>query len=190
MSPETTVRPFRSMEEATVEQARQYMADGAAHLQESLVPTLVHLLTLGQGAYFGAGVDRYTHSLQTATRAYRSNARLDMVVGALLHDVADNFAPMSHGAVAAAMISKYVDEETAWVVEHHTVFQGHHFWDKIDLDKDARDRWAGHPYFDATAAFCAEWDQVSFDERYDTLPVDFFIPALQEVLARPVKSFS
>lgn len=190
MNPQTAVQPFRSMEEATVEQTHQYMAEGTEHLNGSLVPTLVNLLELGRGAFFGAAVDRYTHSLQTATRAYRANARLDMVVGALLHDVADNFAPMSHGAVAAAMLSKYVDPETAWVVEHHTIFQGYHFWDKIGLDKDARDKWSGHQYFDSTAAFCAEWDQVSFDERYDTLPVDFFVPALKEVFSRPITSFA
>jgi predicted HD phosphohydrolase len=190
MTAETSVQPFRSMGEATSEQVHRYITEGAEHLSEAHIPTVLHLFDLGKGAHFGAAVDRYTHSLQTATRAYRSNARLDMVVGALLHDVADNFAPMSHGAVAASMISKYVDEETAWVVEHHTVFQGYHFWDKLGLDKDARDQWAGNPYFDAAAAFCAEWDEVSFDERYDTLPIEFFVPALQELFARPVNGFA
>lgn len=109
-----------------------------------------------------------------------------MVVGALLHDVADSFAVMNHAAVAAALLRKYVDAETAWVIEHHTVFQGYHFWDKLGEDPNTRDRWAGHEYFDATAVFCAEWDQCSFDPDYGTLPIEFFVPAMKEVFSRPV----
>jgi predicted HD phosphohydrolase len=184
------VEPFRSMEDATPSQLKRYISDGSAYFKEHTVTTLLRLLELGKGADFGAGVDRYVHSLQTATRAYRANARIDMVVGALLHDVADSFAVMNHAAVAAAILSKYVDEETTWVIEHHTVFQGYHFWDKIGLDKDARNRWAAHPYFDATAVFCAEWDSVSFDETYNNLPVEFFIPALEEVFSRPANGMS
>ncbi len=39
-------------------------------------------------------------------------------------------------------------------------------------------------YFDDCAEFCAEWDQNSFDPAYDTLPLEFFRPLVEQVFAR------
>lgn len=181
-------RPFIRLDEAAPQQLSNYITESLADLAPHVVPTLVSLLKLGVGPTNGAGLNRYEHSLQTATRAYRENARLDMIVAALLHDVGDAFAATNHAEVAAALLRKFVDEETAWVVAHHTLFQGYHFWDKMGLDSNAREQYAGHPYFDATAHFCAEWDQVAFDPKYDSYPIEFFIPAMDELFARPVQA--
>jgi predicted HD phosphohydrolase len=127
--------------------------------------------------------------LQTATRAHRDGARIDMVIGALLHDVGDALAPANHSELAATIIAPYVDAETTWVVRHHGVFQGYHYWHKIGFDRNARDRYRDSPYFDAAAHFCGEWDQQAFDPDYDTLPIEFFEPLLREVFARPASGF-
>jgi predicted HD phosphohydrolase len=74
-------------------------------------------------------------------------------------------------------------------VRHHGVFQGYHYWDKLGLDKNSRDRYRDSPYFDAAAHFCAAWDQVSFDPDYDTLPLEAFEPMVREVFARPATGF-
>ena len=47
-----------------------------------------HLQIL-EGDYGGFPVDRYTHSLQTATRALRDGRDEEYVVCALLHDIGD-----------------------------------------------------------------------------------------------------
>jgi predicted HD phosphohydrolase len=112
-----------------------------------------------------------------------------MVVAALLHDVGDVIAPANHSELAAAILEPYLDPESTWVVRHHGVFQGYHYWDKLGLDKNTRDRYRDSPYFDAAANFCAAWDQVSFDPDYDTLPLEAFEPMVREVFARPATGF-
>ena len=44
----------------------------------------------------GYQVSRLEHSLQSATRAYRSGESEEMVVATLLHDIGDELAPMNH----------------------------------------------------------------------------------------------
>jgi predicted HD phosphohydrolase len=112
-----------------------------------------------------------------------------MVVAALFHDVGDALAPANHSELAAAILSPYVDEETAWVVRHHGVFQGYHYWHKIGFDRDARERYRDSPYFDAAAHFCGAWDQEAFDPDYDTLPLEVFEPIVHEVFSRPASGF-
>ena len=51
-------------------------------------------------------------------------------------------------------------------------------------DRDGRDRFAGHRWYDLCSEFCARWDQASFDPDYDTLALVFFEPMIREVFAR------
>ena len=92
---------------------------------------MVGLLDTLRGPTLGYAVDRYEHSLQTASRAVREGARVDMVVAALLHDVGDTVAPANHSELAGAIVAPYLDAEATWVVRHHGVFQGYHYWDKL-----------------------------------------------------------
>jgi predicted HD phosphohydrolase len=180
---------FTSMEDATPEQLAVVVAEARRHLERPLVQTMVGLLETLRGPTLGYAVDRYEHSLQTATRALREGARVDMVVAALLHDVGDTLAPANHSELAGAIVAPYLDAEATWVVRHHGVFQGYHYWDKLGLDRNARERYRGNPGFDAAVHFCAAWDQVSFDPEYDTLPLDTFVPLLNDVFSRPASGF-
>src|SRR5690242_13253680 len=180
---------FTTMEDATPEQLAVVVAEARRHLQEPLAQTMVGLLDTLRGPTLGYAVDRYEHSLQTATRALREGARVDMVIAALLHDVGDTLAPANHSELAGAIVAPYLDAEATWVVRHHGVFQGYHYWDKLGPDRNARERYRGHPSFDAAAHFRAAWDQVSFDPDYDTMPLDTFVPMLTEVFSRPASGF-
>ena len=161
--------------------------DGAftAHAKAGLVDNLVSMLELLKGPKLGYQVDRYTHSLQSASRALRAEESVDLVVGALLHDVADSFAPENHSQAAAALLEPYVDERTHWIIEHHGVFQGYYYFHHLGGDRDARDAYADSPHAEACAAFCADYDQNCFDPDYPTLPLADFRPMLDEVFARP-----
>ncbi|NEP52237.1 MAG: HD domain-containing protein [Moorea sp. SIO1G6] len=137
-----------------------------------------------RGGRMGAQVDRLEHSLQTATRALRSGADEEMVVCALLHDIGDNLAPYNHGQVAAAILRPYVSPENAWMIENHEIFQGYYFRDFMGLDRNERDKFKGHPAFEQTIIFCDDWDQLSFDPNYDTMPLSYFRPILESIFSR------
>ena len=180
---------FIRMSDGTTEEFEHIVRAANEHLYAHLVDNILGMLTSLAGPTLGYRVDRLEHSLQTATRAHRDGARIDMVVAALLHDMGDAIAPANHSELAASIIAPYVDAEATWVVRHHGVFQGYHYWDKLGLDKNARDKYRDSPYFDAAAHFCAAWDQVAFDPTYDTLPLSFFEPMVREVFARPATGF-
>lgn len=144
---------------------------------------LTQLKTLA-GGDSGYQIDCYQHSLQTATRAFRDGAEEEMVVAALLHDIGDTLAPDNHSQLAAALLRPYVSDRTHWVVQHHGIFQGYYYFHHIGQDRNERERFRGHPYFQDCIDFCQRWDQAAFDPAYDTMPVQAFEPALRRVLAR------
>lgn len=144
---------------------------------------LSHLLHL-RGDRHGYPVDRYTHSLQTATRALRADADEETVVCALLHDIGDDLAPANHAEIAAAILEPYIDPLNAWMIRHHELFQGYHYRHFYGLDPQARERYRDHPGYARTVRFCDDWDQRSFDPQYDTLPLEHFRPMVERLFAR------
>jgi predicted HD phosphohydrolase len=156
-----------------------------SHAKGELVDNLVGLMALMKGPKLGYQIDRYQHSLQSATRALRADEDIDLVVGALLHDIGDPIAPENHSAMAASLLQPYVDDETHWVIRHHGLFQGYYYFHHLGGDRNARDLFADHPHFEACVAFCEKYDQNCFDPDYDTLPIDDFVPLMQEVFDRP-----
>lgn len=155
------------------------------HTKGQLVDNLIGLLGLLRGPKLGYQIDRYQHSLQSATRALRNDESVDWVVGALLHDIGDGFAPENHSEAAAALLAPYVDDEVHWVIKHHGIFQGYYYFHHLGGDRDARDRYADSPHYEACRRFCADYDQNCFDPDYDNLPIETFRPMLEEVFARP-----
>lgn len=184
-----TVVNFTSMDDATPEEIRLIADEAARHRKENLVPNLIRQLEAMKGHTYGYRVDRYTHSLQSATRALREGARTDMIVAALLHDIGDDLSPDNHSEVAAAILRPFLDEEAVWVVKHHGVFQTYHYGEAMGIPTDSRERYRDSPYFDSCAHFCAAWDAVSFDPDYDTLPLSVFVPMLEEVFSREPHSW-
>jgi predicted HD phosphohydrolase len=136
----------------------------------------------------GYAVSRLTHSLQTATRAERDGRDDEYVVCALLHDIGDTLASANHSELAATILQPFVSEENHWIVQHHGVFQGYYFFHHLGLDRNAREAYRGHPLFGECAAFCARYDQNSFDPEYDTLPLAHFEPIVRKVFAAPKQS--
>ena|SRR5690625_1572214 len=145
---------------------------------------LQHLLRL-KGDKHGYAIDRYTHCLQTATRALRDGADEETIVCALLHDIGDDLAPDNHADIAAGILEPFVDPLNVWMVRHHELFQGYHYRHFYGLDREARDRYKNHPAYERTVRFCDQWDQRSFDPDYDTLPLEHFRPLVERVLSRP-----
>ncbi len=148
---------------------------------------LDHLRIL-DGDYGGFPVDRLTHCLQTATRAHRDGRSEDYVVMALVHDIGDTLGAYNHPDIAAAIIKPFVSEELRWITEHHGIFQGVNFFHHIGLDRDMREKFRGHPHFEATAEFIEKYDCPAFDADYDTAPLSFFEPMVMKLFAYPMNS--
>ena len=131
----------------------------------------------------GYQVSRYEHSLQSATRAHRDGRSEEYVVAALLHDIGDELAPYTHGEMVAAILQPYVAADICWIVKHHGAFQMYYYAHYVGGDRDARDRYRGHPSFDACQEFCEVYDQNCFDPDFESLPVSFFEPMVRRVFA-------
>lgn len=154
----------------------------------SLSKRLIEHMKLLKGDTGGFAVDRLTHCLQTATRAHKDGRDVEYVVCALLHDIGDTLGPSNHADIAATILEPYVSEENHWIVKHHGIFQGYYFFHFLGLDKNMRDKYKDHKYFNKCAEFCAKYDQNSFDPDYDSYDLDFFVPMVEEVFKAPKKS--
>ena len=133
----------------------------------------------------GYPVTRYQHCLQSATRALRDGADIEYVVAALIHDIGDDLSPYNHSDVAAAILKPYVRAEVTWVVQQHGLFQSYYFAHHFDKNRNGRDRFKDHPWYDACVRFCERWDQAAFDPDYPSEPLSTFEPIVREVFLRP-----
>ena len=144
---------------------------------------LLHLKQL-RNSFGGYKIDRLEHSLQVATRAHRDAADEEMVVAALLHDVGDLLAPHNHSEVAAAILKPYVSSRTYWVIKHHGQFQSYYYAHHLGGDRNTRESYRGHPYFQDAVDFCHRWDQPSFDPDFDSMTLEIFEPMIRRVFGR------
>ncbi len=133
----------------------------------------------------GYPVSRLQHSLQTATRALKDGADDELIVAALIHDVGDELAPYNHAEIAAGIIRPYVRAEVTWIVEQHGLFQTYYYAHHSGRDRNARDKFRGHPWYQACKDFCANWDQCSFDPGYPAEPLAAFESRVRGIFSRP-----
>jgi len=174
---------FRRMQDGTREDyllldqsERAYAAGLGARVLEGL-RKLDHSLA-------GYPVSRLRHCLQAATRAMKDGADEEMIVAALIHDIGDELAPYNHAEVAAAILRPYVRPEVTWIVAQHGLFQNYYYVHHFGGDRNARERWRDHPWYEACVHFCAAWDQCSFDPDYPTEDLATFEPLLRRIFAR------
>ena len=132
----------------------------------------------------GYKITRLEHSLQAATRAYRNNESEEMVVATLLHDIGDELAPMNHSQYAASIIRPYVSEKTYWIINHHGLFQTFYSAHHLGGDRNARDKFKDHKYYQATVDFCEKYDQSSFDPDYKSMTLKDFEPMVKRIFSR------
>jgi predicted HD phosphohydrolase len=175
---------FIRMEDGTFEEY-QYLDRIYQKLNHGLADNLIANLKLLKGDKMGYQIDRYEHSLQSATRAMRDGQDEELIVCALLHDVGDLIAPENHSQLAAAILRPYVSDQNHWIIEHHGIFQGYYYFHHMGMDRYERERYRGHPAFQACADFCHKYDQNSFDPTYDTAPIEHFEPMVQRLFAKP-----
>ena len=178
---------FRAMTEGTKEDWTT-IATHAMEFNKELPARVIAHLRLLDGDFGGFPVDRLAHSVQTASRAHRDGRDEEYVVCALLHDIGDTLGSHNHPDVAAAILKPFVSEQNHWMVANHGMFQGYYFFHHLGLDRNMRDQFKDHPWYEYTAQFCHLYDQAAFDPDYESEPLEFFIPMVERVFAFPVRS--
>ena len=178
---------FSEMKNGTAEDYAIIGEHGSKFASELPIRILAHLDLL-RGDTGGFAVDRFTHSIQTATRAHRDGKDEEYVVCALLHDIGDTIASANHADLAATMLEPFVSEKNYWIVKHHGIFQGYYFFEHLGLDKNMRDQFKGHEFWNDCAEFCSKYDQNSFDPEYENMDIREFIPMVHNVFAKPRNS--
>lgn len=165
-----------------------YMTYVEAHLDEDLkqVPDrMLSILRSMRGLMQGFQIDQLEHCLQTATRAERAGADVDMIVASLCHDMGKTISNANHPAIAAEIIRPWVSPDAYWVVKVHQDFQGLHYYERMGLDPMMRIKHRDHPAYELAAVFADEWDQTAFDPEYESYPLEHFEPMVREVFGRP-----
>jgi len=183
----TAKAQFTHMKDGSAEDWKIIGAEAKNSFNELPERIIKHLMLL-EGDDGGYAVDRLTHSLQTATLAHKDGKDEEYVICALLHDIGDTLGPSNHADVAATILEPFISEENHWMVKHHAIFQGYYFFEYLGLDRNLRDQYRDHPYYEKTLEFIEKYDAPAFDPEMETYPLSFFEPMLRSVLAKPKRS--
>ncbi len=178
---------FTRLDDSTGEDFARLMPFDAAQARALPDRVLAHLRLL-DGEHGGWPVNRWQHSLLAATMAAEDGRDEEYVVCALLHDIGDVLASWNHADLAATMLEPFVREEHHWMVKHHGIVQGYHFFHHIGLDRHQRDALASHPHYALTADFVERYDNRAFDPARAVAGIALFEPMLRRVLAQPRRS--
>jgi len=179
---------FSKMEYGTAEEY-EFLKTLYTKCSHDLPDRVMGFLKQMQGDRLGYQIDRYDHSLQSATRAERDGADEETIVCALLHDIGDVLSPDNHSQVVAAILQPFISERNYWVLKHHGLFQGYYYFHHINKDRNIREKFKDHQFYQACVDFCFKWDQCSFDPNYDNLPLEHFEPMVRRVISEPWTHF-
>jgi len=180
----TETANFTTMTDATAEDYA-VISDNFREFSNGLPDRVLSHLRLLDGDFGGFPIDRLQHSLQSATRAHRDGRDEEYVVMALLHDIGDTLGTYNHADIAATIMQPFLSDENHWITKNHGIFQGYYFFHHIGLDRNLRDQFKDHPFFNACAEFCEKYDQNAFDPDYEAEPLSFFEPMVRRIMAHP-----
>ena len=175
--------PFTRMDESSTDEW-QAIGREVAKRQASMPQTIKSMLLQLEAQTDGFEVNQLIHSLQTATRALRGGASEELIVAALCHDIGKVISVANHPAIAAEILRPYVSDETYQIIRTHQDFQGRHYYALMGKDPDARSQYVDESWFELAQKFTDEWDQTSFDSEYETLPLSYFDPMVENIFGK------
>ena len=175
---------FTRMDESTAEQWAVIGAETVKN-QPRVADQVLTMVRQLEGITDGFGTNQLVHALQTATLAEKAGADDQMVVASLCHDIGKIISVFNHPAIAAEILKAYVRDDVYQAIKAHQDFQGRHYYEHFGQDPNAREQYAGEPWFELAARFADEWDQVAFDPDGETFPLEHFEPKVREVFATP-----
>ena len=175
---------FKSMENGTAEEYA-FLNGLEDQFNADLPKRLIAALGSLNSSLSGYQISRLEHSLQGATRAYVAGEDLEMVIAILFHDIGDELAPYSHSEMAAAILRPFISEKIYWIIKHHGVFQMYYYAHHSGGDRNARELFIDSPWYQDAIKFCHEYDQNCFDPDYESKPLEFFVPMINEFFSKP-----
>jgi len=175
---------FTSMENGTAEEYA-FLNSLEDQFNVDLPKRLIAALSSLNSSLSGYQISRLEHSLQGATRAYLAGEDSEMVIAILFHDIGDELAPYSHSEMAAAILRPFISEKIYWIIKHHGVFQMYYYAHHSGGDRNARELFIDSPWYQDAIKFCHEYDQNCFDPDYESKPLEFFVPMINEFFSRP-----
>ncbi len=175
---------FTSMEDSTREEY-EFLDELEKQYCNGLADRLLNALRQLEHSLSGYQVSRLEHVLQGATRAHSAGESDEMILAVLLHDIGDELAPHSHSEMGAAVLRPFVSEKIYWIVKHHGLFQMYYYAHFFGGDRNARDRFKDHQWYQDAVDFCHKYDQNCFDPDYDSEPLEFFEPLVRKIVAHP-----
>jgi predicted HD phosphohydrolase len=178
---------FTRMENCT-QKDWEIIVPEAMKMAKTLPDRIMDHLKLLEGDYGGFPVDRYSHSLMTATLALRAGRDEEYVLCALLHDIGDTLGSFNHPDIAAAILKPFASDANLWMVQNHGIFQGYNFFHHIGLNRNMRDMFKGHEHYRHTNEFVELFDNPAFDPACPMEPISTFAPMLRRFMASPKNS--
>jgi predicted HD phosphohydrolase len=175
---------FTRMEDGTREEY-EFLDRMEDEYKSALPERLIDALRKLEHSLSGYRISRLEHCLQGATRAHRAGESDDMIVAILLHDIGDELATYSHSEMAAAILRPFVSEKLYWIVKHHGVFQMYYYAHHCGGDRNSREIYRDHAWYQDAIDFCHNYDQNCFDPDYETESLEFFAPILRRVISQP-----
>lgn len=179
---------FSRMADGTAEDYRYLAMLEEEHVRQ-LPERIMKALHALESTLPGYQVTRLEHSLQSATHAYNAGEPEEMVVAALIHDIGDDLAPVSHSEMAASILRPYVSERVYWIVKHHGLFQTYYYNHHFGRDRNAREQFKSHQWYEDCVHFCEHYDQNCFDPEFRSKPLEFFRPMVERVFSQPNTRF-
>ncbi len=151
---------------------------------EELTNRSLSMLSSQRNFFGGAKVDLYEHGVQTATRAYNNGENEEAVVSCLLHDIGEMLSPSNHGEIPAAILKPYISQKWHWILANHEVFQGYYYYHHVGGDRNIREIYKDHPFYQDMVNFCEFYDAPSFDPNFKSMDINFFRPMVLKIFSR------
>ena len=179
---------FTTMLEGTKDDWSHIAQEHMKHQVSAAPQQIMESLRRLESIEVGFGANQLVHSLMTATLARRDGATDEEVVAALCHDIGKLMSIPNHGAIAAEILKPYVSDDLYWTIKYHQDFQGKYYYEHLGMDKDARERFRGEPWFATAEKLVDRWDAPAFDPAYDVDSLDSFEPEVIRVFSKPKRT--
>lgn len=168
---------FKTLAESTKEEWEICCKEYDINVMRATHKRLIDLIESqrGEDKKYGHPVDLYEHQLQTATRAYKDGADEEIIIMGLFHDAAECLSPHNHGHTIGNILYPYLSPKAFWMLSHHDIFQTYYYLHHYGVESDKlRSQFKTHEFYLDTIYFCENYDQNSFDDSYNSFPLQHF----------------